>query len=109
MLQDLLDRPEDVFTTCDAATPTTAREITSVSLRAEIDRLRWPAYRDPDTEAYEAVVGKRPARHSPPLKDNQPPLPRSCDASTRAGTDAMVLLPGTQHLDRGHFDICCRC
>jgi outer membrane protein assembly factor BamB len=105
VLQDLLDRPEDVFLPVTRRGPD-GEEITSaVSLRAEIDRLLAGLPR-PGHEAYEAVVGKR-ASQALAAAQGQPAALGAVVRRfphTRAGTDAAVLL-GTHHLDRGHFDI----
>jgi outer membrane protein assembly factor BamB len=105
LVDDLLDRPEDVFL------PVTRRgrdgeEITgAVSLRAETERLLAGLPR-PGLEAYQALVGKRADQALAAAGGQAAALaavvrrfPR-----TRAGTDAAAQL-GAHHLDRGHFGL----
>jgi outer membrane protein assembly factor BamB len=106
LLQDLLDRPEDVFLPVTRRGPD-GQEIgtAAVSLRAELNRL-IAGLPKPGREAYESLVG-RSARQSLVEAKGQPAalalIVQRCPY-TKAGQQAAALL-GAHHLDRGHFGL----
>jgi outer membrane protein assembly factor BamB len=105
LLQDLLDRPEDVFLPVTRRGPDGQEVTTAVSLRAEADRL-LAGLPKPGLEAYEALVGPA-AKRSLDEASGQPAALAAVlrrYAHTREGRQAATSL-GAYHLDRGHFDL----
>jgi outer membrane protein assembly factor BamB len=105
LIDDLLDRPEDVFLPVTRRGPD-GNEITgAVSLRAETERLLTSLPR-PGLDAYQALVGKRAAEALAAAAGQPSALAAVVRRypHTRAGRDAAALL-GAQHLDRGRFDL----
>jgi outer membrane protein assembly factor BamB len=104
-LQDLLDRPEDIFLSVPRRGPDGKDTAAAVSLRAEVNRL-LAGLPKPGLEAYESVVGPRARQALADAKGQPAALAAVVQryAHTKAGADAAARL-GAHHLDRGHFDL----
>jgi outer membrane protein assembly factor BamB len=105
LLEDLLDRPEDVFIPLTRRGADGKDVTTVVSLRGEMERLLAGLPR-PGLEAYERVVGRQAALALTDAKGDPAALAAVVGRfpHTKAGTEAATLL-GTHYLDRGHFDL----